>query len=1085
MASTPLAFAILGTMSNPPQRSAKPKNADMDDQLRTLARQLAVDVATATASARKEASLRAVIERHLGDAARLLGIPWSDHSLDTTVIGIEPSIRRYVDAAHGALVLEYEPPRSFREGRAMRVVNHAREQARENASLLANEEGRPSDDYVLVAWDGASITFGKLPGAAADWEEVRPFAADTAERVLRVLVNDGVPLVYPDLLSELVGPESAVGQALLPALFNAIRASVSGPPSKTRLLYTEWRRLFGQVVGVQTEGLKRLLERQGVRHGALYREDPSAYLFALNTQIALVAKAVAALSLASAHEIRDPLSTAKEKIDRLEDGSAFEHAGVANLLSGQDFFAWYADDPAFQTFEPHLGRMLELLSSISFDVQRKSRESLRDLFKGLYMTFAPRELRHALGEYYTPDWLAEHVLDQANWTPIDEILDPTCGSGTFLLEALRRRLLDKRFAGKGARETLEGIYGLDLNPLAVLSARASIVVFLADRLDPRDPIEVPVYLADAINVSEEHGGRFEHRVQTERGERLFQIPSKLVRSDSFFAVFKRIRELVEADLPSERIIDEIDAAFGLSELTDAERDSLREGIDAFVELHDSGWDGIWASILGDRFAAGAIPPVSHVIGNPPWVKWSHLPPEYAEFIKPNCDAIGVFSEDVWVGGIEADISTVITYVAADRWLAPSGVLAFLITGTVFSNESSQGFRRFELRGSRPTSLAVESVEDFRAIRPFDDVTNHPVLLVARKGRATVYPVEYREWQYRRDVAGGSTRSASEFRSRATARTLLAEPVPGTDAGPWLRGTAVQHTLWTHLFGNGGPAAYKARKGITTDANALFFLLPNSGPRDAIVGSQRRRVTSVTTDATEGRRHVTPFTGDVEDEHLFALLRGNGVRAFAARTDPDHVVLVPQRTMHGDASLPTSAPRTHAYLKRYREILASRGSYRRFQKSKPYWSLWSLGPYSFAPYKVAWREMPGGRFAAAMVGSAQAPKIGRRLVVPDHKVYFVPLERRAEAGFLTALLNAPSISEAVSAYAAALSLGVSVVEYLRLPLYDANLEVHRSLAACGLSLTRAGARGSAPSTDQMAGLDRLALTAFGVPSAATA
>lgn len=39
-----------------------------------------------------------------------------------------------------------------------------------------------------------------------------------------------------------------------------------------------------------------------------------------------------------------------------------------------------------------------------------------------------------------------------------------------------------------------------------------------------------------------------------------------------------------------------------------------------VELHDQRWNGIWCSILADRFAAGAIPPSSHICGNPPWVK---------------------------------------------------------------------------------------------------------------------------------------------------------------------------------------------------------------------------------------------------------------------------------------------------------------------------------------------------------------------------------------------------------------------------------------------------------------------------------
>ena len=40
-------------------------------------------------------------------------------------------------------------------------------------------------------------------------------------------------------------------------------------------------------------------------------------------------------------------------------------------------------------------------------------ELTRDLLKQLYQYLVPRHLRHDLGEYYTPDWLAQRVLDPA------------------------------------------------------------------------------------------------------------------------------------------------------------------------------------------------------------------------------------------------------------------------------------------------------------------------------------------------------------------------------------------------------------------------------------------------------------------------------------------------------------------------------------------------------------------------------------------------------------------------------------------------------------------------------------------------
>jgi hypothetical protein len=65
-------------------------------------------------------------------------------------------------------------------------------------------------------------------------------------------------------------------------------------------------------------------------------------------------------------------------------------------------------------------------------------------------------------------------------------------------------------------------------------------------------------------------------------------------------------------------------------------------------------------------------------------------------------------------------------------------------------------------------------------------------------------------------------SAEEFVLEAKKFDDLAAPVPGTDAGPWLKGTRRQHEVWQHVFGP-GTHTYAARKGITSDANGVFFV----------------------------------------------------------------------------------------------------------------------------------------------------------------------------------------------------------------------------------------------------------------------
>jgi hypothetical protein len=1042
----------------------------MDGQLSAFAPAIVAQVRVATAGSPNEASLRheleAILERH----CRALNIPWTPFQLDRA-LGSAGNGVRFVDVAHGAVVIEYEAPGSFggREGARLR---QAQQQASEYTRLLQREEGRSLGEYVLVAWDGSHISFGRFDQNEPRWESLSVFDEASALRLLRVLRDDGAPLVHPWLLAQIAGPDSPIGMGLLPRLFEAVRAAAApaeDTTSKTRLLFSEWRRLFGQVVGVQSEQLRSLLVRQGEAHGQPYDQDPAAYLFALNTYIALVAKLVAAMALPNgSQDLTHSNAPVESKMAALESGRLFADAGVTNMLTG-DFFSWYLDDAHWATYAASLHTLIAHLSAIVFDVTRKDPDTTRDLFKGLYQSFVPRALRHALGEYYTPDWLAAHALDVIGWQTGDTLLDPTCGSGTFVLEALRQRLAASRNERPRAQDLLDGLYGIDLNPLAVLAARSSLVVYLAPYLDPYQPVRLPVYLADAINSATTIGGVYRHALQTERGPVTFVVPRALVASDAFFRAMMRMRDLVEAEMGAEAVVAALFREFDFSQLTADDRIALHDTVTTLLELQRAGWNGIWAAILADRFAAAAIPPVQFIVGNPPWVKWSHLPPDYAAFIKDRCLQLGVFSEDRWVGGIESDISTIVTYEAVDKWLAPGGRLAFYITGSVFSTESSEGFRRFHLR-HRCLRLKVLGVEDFDALAPFEGVSNHPALLTLERDAETVYPVPYRIWQPA-TVDGAPQRffrDMAEFRGQAGYEELLAQPVPGTEAGPWLKGTEADHQLWQRLFGAAQPY-YRARKGVTADRNGIFFVKLLSVAQDGKTGR-------IQNDPSLGRQpSIAQVTALVETEHLFPLLRGRGVSALAAQPDPDYCILLPQRAMHGDPELPVTAPRTHRFLSQFRAELEARSSYRRFQRGQPYWSLWSTGSYTFSPFKVVWREISGQRFAAAYVGAYAVAGLGEKTVIPDHKLYFVPVESEEEAAYLTGLLNAPIVTHAINAYAAQLSLGVSVVEYLDIPPFDRNVLVHQRMAGLAQQITHAG---RAATVDELNELNALVGELFG-------
>lgn len=96
-------------------------------------------------------------------------------------------------------------------------------------------------------------------------------------------------------------------------------------------------------------------------------------------------------------------------------------------------------------------------------------------------------MRHSLGEFYTPAWLADNLIleglemigSKKNW----KLLDPTAGSGTFLVVGIQKVLETEMDIEKQAKlkNVLERIKGFDLNPLSVLTTRVNYFVNVAQR----------------------------------------------------------------------------------------------------------------------------------------------------------------------------------------------------------------------------------------------------------------------------------------------------------------------------------------------------------------------------------------------------------------------------------------------------------------------------------------------------------------------------------------------------------------------------------------------------------------------------
>ena len=224
-------------------------------------------------------------------------------------------------------------------------------------------------------------------------------------------------------------------------------------------------------------------------------------LFVRHTYLATLAKLIAYLRITGAQTPPDVAQT-----HAILQGTFFEEHQIVNFL-GEDFFAWVARAPVLACTQKIASRFAELLFTY------RLKELSEDVLKELYQALVDPKDRHGLGEYYTPDWLAARMCDALlSRTGMDVVLDPACGSGAFLYQAIQHKKRCLPATRDSLGRILSSVVGMDIHPLAVLVSKVNVLLALGDLLDLRSgPVSIPVYLANSIrSVRARQGVTFRH-----------------------------------------------------------------------------------------------------------------------------------------------------------------------------------------------------------------------------------------------------------------------------------------------------------------------------------------------------------------------------------------------------------------------------------------------------------------------------------------------------------------------------------------------------------------------------------------------
>ena len=284
--------------------------------------------------------------------------------------------------------------------------------------------------------------------------------------------------------------------------------SITNPNEEVIELINLWKKEFEFIYGNVSENLssnKKIKPAELAEFYGINPEDTNGILvtelfMSIQTYLSLLVRTVAYKLVVSLKNEDNENMSYKDLLSKIMDGTYFKQRGINNFCY-VDWYSWILAnwDEEIESMIKDLFQELDTYDNID-RVSDFIEFHNNDYIKQIYETVIPKELRHALGEYYTPDWLAQYTIEKSlDLSSKDysetRFLDPTCGSGTFLFKLLQEIKKTKREVSSITNQVI----GFDINPLAVLTAKTNYLISIIDLLEKESPIHLPIYNFDVIN----------------------------------------------------------------------------------------------------------------------------------------------------------------------------------------------------------------------------------------------------------------------------------------------------------------------------------------------------------------------------------------------------------------------------------------------------------------------------------------------------------------------------------------------------------------------------------------------------------
>lgn len=650
------------------------------EELRELVRRLA-----SRDPARSEATLQADVRQLLLTGP--LGLA------EDQVVDLESQVgnRRRIDVEVGFTIIEVK--KDLRQT----SIDEAEEQLGDYVLTRTRELGQR---YVGILTDGAEWIAYTL-------------ADNQLSEVARLLVSASKPDV--DALLVWLEGVLATTQGIAPIPRQVVRRL--GPTSTAHLLdRATLQGLYDEHASDSSVALKRELWAKVLTTALGTQFEDSDELFIEHTLLVNSAEIIAHALLGFEIATLQPAT--------LLSGQRFEHAQVYGVVE-EDFFDWVLEVPGGESYVRGLVRRLGRFDWAIVD---------HDVLKVLYESIIGAETRKRLGEYYTPDWLAERMIERVVTDPLEQrVLDPSCGSGTFLFHAVRRFLDESETEGirldRALEQLTDRVLGVDLHPVAVALARVTYLLAIGqERLtnEGRGPITVPVYLGDSVQWHQ-RSDLFSSEnlvVATSNEEKLFE--AELIFPDRLLDDAAKFDRLVKdlADLASKPRqpgqVPSLGAVFNRLGIRTEDQPTIESTFAVMCQLHDEGRDHIWSyyvrNLARPVWLAKQKNRVDVLVGNPPWLAYRHMTEAMQEEFRELSQTRGL-----WHGATVAthqDLSALFLARTVQLYLRLGGAFAFVMPNAALDRGYYEGFRSGRYAGlAEGAGVVFDDPWDLRRLRP--------------------------------------------------------------------------------------------------------------------------------------------------------------------------------------------------------------------------------------------------------------------------------------------------------------------------------------------------------------------------------